>query len=497
MSKELMDEEATRYEEDTEYKREKIQVLKDLGINPYNGSFYKTHDIEEIINQADNLVNKDVKVKIAGRIMALRRHGKAIFADLQDRTARIQIYFRKDTIGEDSFTLLREIEVGDVIGVEGIIFRTHAGELTVLVEKFTLLSKCLRPLPEKWHGLKEVEVRYRKRYLDLIMNPNVRRIFYLRSQLLKELRIFLDQKGFWEVETPMMQVIPGGALARPFKTFHNALGMELYLRIAPELFLKRLIIGGLEKVYEINRSFRNEGISTRHNPEFTMLELYQAYADYKVMMELSEEMLSQVVKKITGSYKIEYQSMALDFTPPWRRISLPQTIQELVGVDIVEDSLETIRAKAKERGLIYEDNWDRGKFVNEFLEKFVQPQLINPTFVFDYPVEISPLAKAKKDNPQLAERFELFIGKEEVGNAYSELNDPFEQKERFVDQLRKREKGDLEAHLIDEDYIEALEYGMPPTGGLGIGIDRLMMLITNSPSIREVILFPLLRSSVD
>ncbi len=492
-----MNEEVTSYREDAEYKLEKIQALRNLGIDPYDGNFRKTHDIEEIRNQFEDLVDKDVEVKIAGRIMALRKHGKAVFADLQDRTGKIQVYFRKDNIGENNFTILREIEVGDVIGVEGKVFRTHVGELTILVENFTLLSKCLHPLPEKWHGLKEVEVRYRKRYLDLIMNPNVRKVFYLRFQLVKELRDFLAQRGFWEVETPMMQAIPGGALARPFKTFHNALGIELYLRIAPELFLKRLIVGGLEKVYEINRSFRNEGISTRHNPEFTMLELYQAYADYQVMMELAEEMLSQVVKKIVGSYQIEYQSMILDFTPPWKRISLPQAIQELVGVDIVEDSLETIRAKTKERGMSYEDSWDRGKFVNEFLEQFVQPLLVNPTFVFDYPVEISPLARAKKDNPQLAERFELFIGKEEVGNAYSELNDPFEQKKRFVDQLKKREEGDLEAHLIDEDYIEALEYGMPPTGGLGIGIDRLMMLITNSSSIREVILFPLLRPSTD
>lgn len=492
-----MNEEVTSYREDAEYKLEKIQALRNLGIDPYDGNFRKTHDIEEIRNQFEDLVDKDVEVKIAGRIMALRKHGKAVFADLQDRTGKIQVYFRKDNIGENNFTILREIEVGDVIGVEGKVFRTHVGELTILVENFTLLSKCLHPLPEKWHGLKEVEVRYRKRYLDLIMNPNVRKVFYLRFQLVKELRDFLAQRGFWEVETPMMQAIPGGALARPFKTFHNALGIELYLRIAPELFLKRLIVGGLEKVYEINRSFRNEGISTRHNPEFTMLELYQAYADYQVMMELAEEMLSQVVKKIVGSYQVEYQSMILDFTPPWKRISLPQAIQELVGVDIVEDSLETIRAKTKERGMSYEDSWDRGKFVNEFLEQFVQPLLVNPTFVFDYPVEISPLARAKKDNPQLAERFELFIGKEEVGNAYSELNDPFEQKKRFVDQLKKREEGDLEAHLIDEDYIEALEYGMPPTGGLGIGIDRLMMLITNSSSIREVILFPLLRPSTD
>ena len=492
-----MNEEVTSYREDAEYKLEKIQALRNLGIDPYDGNFRKTHDIEEIRNQFEDLVDKDVEVKIAGRIMALRKHGKAVFADLQDRTGKIQVYFRKDNIGENNFTILREIEVGDVIGVEGKVFRTHVGELTILVENFTLLSKCLHPLPEKWHGLKEVEVRYRKRYLDLMMNPNVRKVFYLRFQLVKELRDFLAQRGFWEVETPMMQAIPGGALARPFKTFHNALGIELYLRIAPELFLKRLIVGGLEKVYEINRSFRNEGISTRHNPEFTMLELYQAYADYQVMMELAEEMLSQVVKKIVGSYQIEYQSMILDFTPRWKRISLPRAIQELVVVDIVDDSLETIRAKTKERGMSYEDSWDRGKFVNEFLEQFVQPLLVNPTFVFDYPVEISPLARAKKDNPQLAERFELFIGKEEVGNAYSELNDPFEQKKRFVDQLKKREERDLEAHLIDEDYIEALEYGMPPTGGLGIGIDRLMMLITNSSSIREVILFPLLRPSTD
>ena len=492
-----MNEEAIGREEKAKYKWEKVQALRNLGIDPYDSSFCKTHDIEEVRNNAEELINKDTKVKIAGRIMALRRHGKAVFADLQDRTDRMQVYFRKDIIGENNFTILRQIEVGDIIGVEGKVFLTHTGELTVLVEEFTILSKCLHPLPEKWHGLKEVEVRYRKRYLDLIMNPDVRRIFYLRSQLLKELRAFLDQKGFWEVETPMMQVIPGGALARPFKTFHNALGMELYLRIAPEIFLKRLIVGGLEKVYEINRSFRNEGVSTRHNPEFTMLELYQAYADYQVMMELTEEMLFHVVKKVTGSPKIEYQSMTLDFTPPWRRVSLPQAIKELVGVDIIEDSLDTIRAKAKKQGIVYEDNWDRGKFINEFLEKFVQPGLVNPTFVYDYPVEVSPLAKAKKDNPQLAERFELFIGKEEIGNAYSELSDPFEQKKRFMDQLQKRERGDPEAHLIDEDYIEALEYGMPPTGGLGIGIDRLMMLITDSPSIREVILFPLLRPAAD
>lgn len=474
-------------------KLERIQELKSLGIEPYNGRFEKTHTVSAIRAAESSLVAGRERVRTAGRLMAIRRHGKALFADLQDHTGRIQIYVKKDVLGDDRFAVFRVIDVGDLLGVEGEVFRTHAGELTILVEDFVFLGKCLRPLPEKWHGLKDVEVRYRKRYLDLIMNPEVREIFLLRSRLIREIRAFLDARGFIEVETPMMQIIPGGALARPFKTFHNALGIELYLRIAPELFLKRLVVGGFEKVYEINRNFRNEGISVRHNPEFTMLELYEAYGNYETMMRLCEELITSVVFKLFGTYTVTYQGMTIDFTPPWRRLVLPEAIYEKTGVDILGDSLEVMREKAKALGMPFEDTWDRGKFVNELLERFVQPELVHPTFVLDYPVEISPLAKAKKDDPRLAERFELFIGREEIGNAYSELNDPFEQRRRFEEQAKKKAKGDLEAHAIDEDYIEALEYGMPPTGGLGIGIDRLTMLLTDASSIREVILFPLLR----
>lgn len=482
---------------ETKAKLEKLKVLRKLGIEPYGNRFEKSHSIEEVRRAPEVFLKEGVKIKLAGRIMALRKHGKAIFADLQDRTGKIQVYGKKDVLGEEQFAVWRIVDVGDWMGVEGSVFYTHSGELTVLLEKFTFLSKCLNALPEKWHGLREVEVRYRRRYLDLIMNPQVREVFLFRSLFLRELRRFLDSRGFLEVETPMMQTIPGGALARPFKTFHNALGMELYLRIAPELFLKRLIVGGLEKVYEINRNFRNEGISIRHNPEFTMLELYEAYGDYKTMMDVCEQMISQVVMSLLGKWEVSYQSMTIDFTPPWKQISLREALLDLVGVDIVEDPIEKMKVVARNSGMPCEDSWDRGKLVNEFLEKFVQPELVNPTFVLDYPVEISPLARTKKEDPRLAERFELFIGKEEVGNAYSELNDPLEQRKRFEEQARKREKGDIEAHLIDEDYIEALEYGMPPTGGLGIGIDRMVMLLTNSPSIREVILFPLLRPRND
>lgn len=478
-------------------KEEKLRALRDLGVDPYGSRFERTHFVEDLRRNVAALMEQEAPVSIAGRVMALRKHGKAIFADVQDRSGKIQVYVKADLLGEESFAVFRTVDVGDWIGVEGTLFYTRSGELTVLCRRFVFLAKCLRPLPEKWHGLREVEVRYRKRYLDLIMNPEVRSIFLLRSRLLAELRRFLDERGFLEVETPMMQVIPGGALARPFKTFHNALGMELYLRIAPELFLKRLIVGGLEKVYEINRNFRNEGISTRHNPEFTMLELYEAYGNYETMMAICETMLSSVVKTLLGGYTVTYQSLTIDFTPPWKRVSLREALRELAGVDILDDSLETLKAVARRHHLAVAEDWDRGKLVNEFLEVFLQPRLINPTFVLDYPTEVSPLAKTKKEDPRLAERFELFIGKEEVGNAYSELNDPVEQRRRFEEQARKREKGDTEAHCIDEDYIEALEYGMPPTGGLGIGIDRLVMLLTDSPSIREVILFPVLRPRSD
>jgi lysyl-tRNA synthetase class 2 len=480
-----------------EEQTKKLQELRNLGIDPYGVPFPEKHSIQDIQSHPEKFLDQDVLLRIAGRIMAIRRHGKAIFADVQDRLGRIQIYVKKDTIGDDSFGIFKSLDVGDVIGLEGKLFKTHSGELTIVVENFSLLSKCLHPLPEKWHGLREVEVRYRKRYLDLIMNPEVREVFQTRSRVLSELRKYLDERDYLEVETPMMQLIPGGALARPFVTFHNALGIDLYLRIAPELYLKRLIVGGMEKVYEINRNFRNEGISVRHNPEFTMLELYQAYGNYETMMNLCEKMLSSIVFSILGTYEVNYQDMAIDFTPPWRRLNLREVIQKEGGIDIFEDSLETLYQRGKKAGLNCDQTWDRGKYVNEFLDIFVQPHLVNPTFVLEYPVEISPLAKAKKNDPLVAERFELFIGKEELGNAYSELNDPIEQKKRFLDQVKKRDRGDVEAHLIDQDYVEALEYGMPPTGGMGIGIDRLVMLLTNSSSIREVIFFPILRPKID
>ena len=480
-----------------EEQTKKLQELRNLGIDPYGVPFPEKHSIQDIRSHPEKFLDQDVLLRIAGRIMAIRRHGKAIFADVQDRLGRIQIYVKKDTIGDDSFGIFKSLDVGDVIGLEGKLFKTHSGELTIVVENFSLLSKCLHPLPEKWHGLREVEVRYRKRYLDLIMNPEVRKVFQTRSRVLSELRKYLDERDYLEVETPMMQLIPGGALARPFVTFHNALGIDLYLRIAPELYLKRLIVGGMEKVYEINRNFRNEGISVRHNPEFTMLELYQAYGNYETMMNLCEQMLSSIVFSILGTYEVNYQDMAIDFTPPWRRLNLREVIQKEGGIDIFEDSLETLYQRGKKAGLNCDQTWDRGKYVNEFLDIFVQPHLVNPTFVLEYPVEISPLAKAKKNDPLVAERFELFIGKEELGNAYSELNDPIEQKKRFLDQVKKRDRGDVEAHLIDQDYVEALEYGMPPTGGMGIGIDRLIMLLTNSSSIREVIFFPILRPKID
>jgi len=480
-----------------EEQTKKLQELRNLGIDPYGVPFPEKHSIQDIRSHPEKFLDQDVLLRIAGRIMAIRRHGKAIFADVQDRLGRIQIYVKKDTIGDDSFGIFKSLDVGDVIGLEGKLFKTHSGELTIVVENFSLLSKCLHPLPEKWHGLREVEVRYRKRYLDLIMNPEVRKEFQTRSRVLSELRKYLDERDYLEVETPMMQLIPGGALARPFVTFHNALGIDLYLRIAPELYLKRLIVGGMEKVYEINRNFRNEGISVRHNPEFTMLELYQAYGNYETMMNLCEQMLSSIVFSILGTYEVNYQDMAIDFTPPWRRLNLREVIQKEGGIDIFEDSLETLYQRGKKAGLNCDQTWDRGKYVNEFLDIFVQPHLVNPTFVLEYPVEISPLAKAKKNDPLVAERFELFIGKEELGNAYSELNDPIEQKKRFLDQVKKRDRGDVEAHLIDQDYVEALEYGMPPTGGMGIGIDRLVMLLTNSSSIREVIFFPILRPKID
>ncbi|MCD6407820.1 lysine--tRNA ligase [bacterium] len=461
---------------------EKLREIEKRGIEPYGRKFEKK-EISEI--------KEGEVVKTAGRIMALRKHGGAAFADIHDWTGKIQIYFKKNIIGEEKFTLFKKLDVGDIIGVEGEVFRTKTGEKTILVKNFTILSKSLKPLPEKWHGLKDIEIRFRKRYLDLIMNAEVRNIFMTRIKILEYMRKFLNEMGFIEVETPMMHPIPGGADAKPFITYHNTLEMNLYLRVAPELYLKRLLVGNFEKIYEINRSFRNEGISPLHNPEFTMLELYSAYGDYKEMMEITEKLLIFLCEKIKGSMIMEFQGKKIDFSPPWEKIKWEEIYKNLG----IEDwrNIEIVRKKIEEFNIEVEEEKKNDVFelLDVIFKKKVQPELINPTFVIDYPVEISPLAKSSPANPAIAERFELFVGGLEIANAYSELNDPLEQFKRFKEQVENK-TGDREKE-IDFDYIEALEYGMPPAGGLGIGIDRLVMLFTNSSSIREVIFFPLLK----
>lgn len=470
----------------------KMHELREMGIDPFGRRFDRDATANLIVENFDRM--EGTTVKIAGRIMSKRRHGKAGFAHLQDLSGKLQLYFRKDDIGEENYELFKKLDLGDILGIQGEVFRTQKGEISVHVRDMVYLSKALNPLPEKWHGLKDVELRYRQRYVDLIVNPEVKDVFVRRSQIIKALRNYLDNEGFLEVETPMMQPIAGGAAARPFITYHNALNMDLYLRIAPELYLKRLIVGGLEKVYELNRNFRNEGISTRHNPEFTMLEIYQAYADYQMMMELTENMVSSVMQKVFGTMVAEFEGQKLDFTPPWRRVTMLDAIKEHTGVDFMSIKTDEEARKAAE-GLKMElaPAASRGEIINEVFEEFVEEKLIQPTFVYGHPVEISPLAKRSLDNPEFTDRFEVFIMQREIANAFSELNDPIDQKERFMKQAEKRAGGDAEAHMMDDDYINALEYGMPPAGGLGIGIDRLVMLMTGSPSIRDVILFPTLR----
>ncbi|MEN6347917.1 MAG: lysine--tRNA ligase [Syntrophomonas sp.] len=484
--------EATDINELKKVRREKLAELKDMGVDPFGRRFDRNSMAQEIKDNYESLEGQSVK--IAGRLMSKRRHGKAGFANLYDLSGDIQLYFRKDDIGEEKYELFKKLDLGDILGIEGEVFRTQKGEISVHVRDLVYLAKSLSPLPEKWHGLKDVELRYRQRYVDLIVNPQVKDVFIKRSQIIKEMRNYLDGQGFLEVETPMMQPIPGGAAARPFITHHNALNMELYLRIAPELYLKRLIVGGLEKVYEINRNFRNEGISTRHNPEFTMLELYQAYADYQVMMELTETLISSVMYKVNGSMKIEFEGQTLDFSPPWRRVPMLDAIKEYTGLDFhtIKDD-EAARQAAASLDMEVDKAASRGELINEIFEQFVEDKLIQPTFIYGHPVEISPLAKRNGQNPEFTDRFEVFIMQREIANAFSELNDPIDQKERFMKQVEKRAGGDSEAHMMDEDYINALEYGMPPAGGLGIGIDRLVMLMTGSSSIRDVILFPTLR----
>ncbi|MGB4503535.1 MAG: lysine--tRNA ligase [Syntrophaceticus sp.] len=470
---------------------EKIEQLRSCGIDPFGKRFPVEQHVADIT--ADFTAYEGQDVTIAGRLLAKRGHGKASFGDLQDFSGKIQIYARLDDLGSEAYELYKKLDIGDIIGVRGTVFLTRRQEITVAIKSFEILSKSLRPLPEKWHGLKDIDLRYRQRYLDLIVNPEVKDVFLKRIEIIRAIRHYLEKRGFLEVETPMMQPVAGGAAARPFITHHNALDMDLYLRIAPELYLKRLLIGGFEKVFEINRNFRNEGISTKHNPEFTMLELYQAYGDYQDMMEITEGMISTVVQQVFGTMRIPYAEREIDFTFPWTRLSMLDAVKQYTGQDFGHFDTERARQQATELGVEVAQDAVWGQILNEVFDAHVEDKLIQPTFVIGYPVEVSPLAKRNPQNPRLTDRFELFINGWEVANAFTELNDPLDQRKRFEQQMDERARGDEEAHAMDEDYLTALEYGMPPAGGLGIGIDRLVMILTNSPSIRDVILFPTMR----
>ncbi|SHF08765.1 lysyl-tRNA synthetase, class II [Thermoanaerobacter uzonensis DSM 18761] len=478
-------------------RREKLNILRSMGIEPYGiDRFERTNVSSDIKNDYENFEGK--VVALAGRIMSKRAHGKASFADIQDRDGRIQVYVKYDTVGEKNYEIFKILDIGDIIGVTGEVFKSKTGEITIRVTDFKLLSKSLQILPEKWHGLKDPDLRYRQRYTDLIINPEVKEVFLKRTKIIKAIREFLDNRGFLEVETPILHTIAGGAAARPFITHHNALDIDMYLRIALELHLKRLIVGGLEKVYEMGRVFRNEGMDIRHNPEFTLLELYEAYTDYYGMMEITEQLFAYVAQKVNGTTKIVYQGTEIDLTPPWKRITMVDAIKEYVGVDFneVKTDAEAVEI-AKRLNLETKEGMKKGEVIALVFDELVEQHLIQPTFVMDYPVEISPLAKRKQDNPQFTSRFEAFIYGREVANAFSELNDPIDQKERFLEQLKQREAGDEEAHMMDEDFINALEVGMPPTGGLGIGVDRLVMFMTDAYSIRDVILFPTMKPKND
>jgi lysyl-tRNA synthetase class 2 len=491
---------SARLEVLTRQRLEKLERIRARGIEPYPHRYHRTHTAQEakaLFEQQEKAGKESsgVTLCLAGRMVANRRMGKATFIDIKDGSGKIQLYFRRDELGEEKYSLLEECDLGDILGASGELFRTKTGEITLKVSDFALLAKSLQPLPEKWHGLTDVERRYRQRYLDLISNDEVKGIFQVRSQVIRAVRRFLDLRGFIEVETPVLQSVAGGAAARPFVTHHHALDEDLFLRIALELHLKRLIIGGLDKVYELGRVFRNEGISTQHNPEFTLLESYEAYADYRDVMQMVEEMVSYVAREVLGTTRITYNGETIELSPPWRRVSLREIIREYSGIDFEDyPEAESLRGRMREIGLGKDASKGRGKLIDELLATLVEPRLLQPTFVLDYPVELSPLAKRKPDDPRLVERFEAFVGGMEIANAFTELNDPVEQRERFLQQLRERQAGDEEAELPDEDFLLALEYGMPPTGGLGMGIDRLVMLLTDQQSIREVVLFPQLKT---
>lgn len=477
-------------------RKKKLEYFWEENINPFPNDFKPTHTARQIHEKFDSLNHEQfLEVKeeffLAGRIIALRDFGKATFLHIMDRSGKVQAYVHKDRVSPKDYEVFKKLDIGDIIGLKGKVFKTKTQELTIDVNHIRLLSKCLRTLPEKWHGLRDKEVRYRQRYLDIIVNPNVREVFIKRAKIIQLIRKFLEERDFLEVETPMFHPIPGGALARPFKTYHNALDMELYLRIAPELYLKRLVIGGLERVYEINRNFRNEGISVLHNPEFTMLEFYQAYADYEDFMELTEQVGVMLAKETIGQLRFSYLDYELDFTPPWPRKTFKGAIEEFGGVDgQILDNPEKAKGYAKSLGISLEERESHGKVLEKIFDQVVEPHLINPSFIINFPVEISPLARKRDENPDEVERFELYIAKTEIANAFSELNDPFDQRERFLKQVEERGEG---MEILDEDYLRALEYSLPPTAGEGIGIDRLVMVLTNCSSIRDVILFPVLR----
>ncbi|TYR97520.1 lysine--tRNA ligase [Rossellomorea vietnamensis] len=480
-------------------RREKMDNLRQKGLDPFGKRFDRSHTSQEIKEQFDSftkeeLEEKEVSVTIAGRIMTKRGKGKAGFAHIQDLAGQVQIYVRKDGVGDEEYEIFNTADLGDLVGITGTVFKTKVGELSIKAKQFILLTKALRPLPEKFHGLKDVEQRYRQRYLDLITSQESKQTFIARSKIIQSMRRYLDNNGYLEVETPMMHGIAGGASARPFITHHNALDMQLYMRIAIELHLKRLIVGGMEKVYEIGRVFRNEGVSTRHNPEFTMIELYEAYADYRDIMALTENLVAHIAKEVFGSTSVQYGEYEVNLEPEWTRLHMVDAVKEHTGADFWKEmSDEEAHALAKEHGIEVKPTMQYGHILNEFFEQRVEDKLIQPTFIYGHPVEISPLAKKNDEDGRFTDRFELFIVGREHANAFTELNDPIDQRERFEAQLKEREEGNDEAHMMDDDFIEALEYGMPPTGGLGIGIDRLVMLLTNSPSIRDVLLFPLMR----
>ena len=474
-------------------RKEKLEELKKQGKNPFEITKYnRTHTSEDVKNNFDKLEGKDVS--IAGRIIAKRIMGKASFCHIQDMQGKIQSYVSINDLGEENYSEFKTYDIGDIIGITGFVFKTRTEEISVHAKKVVLLTKSLRPLPEKFHGLKDTELRYRQRYVDLIMNPEVKETFLLRTKIIKEIRRILDSKGYTEVDTPILNTIAGGAAARPFITHHNTLDMDMYLRIANELYLKRLIVGGFDKVYEMGRMFRNEGISIKHNPEFTNIELYSAYEDYHDMMDITEEIISTVAQNVLGTTKITYQGTPIDLTPGWKRITMIDSIKEVTGIDFnTINTDEEAREVLEKLGIEFESTITRGEAINLVFEEKVEETLIQPTFIYDYPIEVCPLTKKKPSDPRLTERFEIFIGGREYGNAYSELNDPIDQYERFLDQVRQKNAGNEEANDMDEDFVQALEYGMPPTGGLGIGVDRLIMLLTDSASIRDVLLFPTMK----